>query len=120
MRLLREWLYRLLGTFSRRRRDEELEQELRSHLELAAEDARRRGERAQEAVRAARIRAGGVTQTMEELRDQRGVPWLDDFARDIRHSLRALRRSPTFTAVALLTLTLGIGATAFSRPTERR
>ncbi len=79
MHVLREWLHRVAGTFSRRRRDEELQQELRLHLELAAEDAQRRGETAAgEAARAAGIRAGGVSQTMDELRDQRGLPWLEE------------------------------------------
>src|SRR5688572_10189463 len=105
MRVLREWLHRIVGSLSRRRRDQELEQELRTHLELAAEQAQRRGETPQNAARTAGILSGRVAQTMEELRDQRGVPWLDDFARDVRHSTRALRRSPTFTTVALLTLT---------------
>ena len=47
---------------------------------------------------------------MDALRDQRGLPWLDDLARDMSHGLRTLRRTPVFTAVALLTLALGIGA----------
>src|SRR5205814_4676714 len=47
---------------------------------------------------------------MDTLRDQRGLPWLDDLARDVSHGLRTLRRTPVFTAVALLTLALGIGA----------
>ena len=60
--------------------------------------------------RAARIEAGGASQAMDALRDQRGLPWLDDLARDVSHGLRTLRRTPVFTAVALLTLALGIGA----------
>jgi predicted permease len=87
-----------------------LAQELRSHLELAAENARGR-RNADDAVRIARIAAGGVSQAMDALRDQRGVPWLDDVKRDVGYAVRGLARNPGFTAVAILTLALGIGVT---------
>jgi putative ABC transport system permease protein len=110
MRILREWIQRLQGTLLPVRRDADLVDELRSHVEMAAEDARRRGLAPDDASRAARIDAGGAPQAMDALRDQRGLPWLDDLARDVSHGLRTLRRTPVFTAVALLTLALGIGA----------
>ena len=110
MRILREWIHRLWGTQLPRRRDSDLQQELRLHLELAAEDARRRGLDATDSARAARLNAGGTSQAMDALRDQRGVPWLDDLTRDAQHGIRMLRRTPVFTVVALLTLALGIGA----------
>ena len=110
MRILREWIQRLQGTLLSVRRDADLEGELRSHVEMAAEDAQRRGLAPDDASRAARIEAGGASQAMDALRDQRGLPWLDDLARDVSHGLRTLRRTPVFTTVALLTLALGIGA----------
>jgi hypothetical protein len=79
-------------------------------VELGAEDARRRGLNDTDSARAARLKAGGTSQAMDALRDQRGVPWLDDLARDAQHGIRTLRRTPVFTMVALLMLALGIGA----------
>ena len=110
MRVIREWILRLWGTVLPSRRDADLEEELRLHLSLATEDARRRGLAATDTARAARIDAGGAAQAMDALRDQRGFAWLDDLARDVSHGVRMLRRTPVFTAVALLTLALAVGA----------
>ena len=59
----------------------------------------------------ARVRLGGLPQAMEALRDQRGLPWLDDLRTDVRVGLRGLARRAGFTATAALTLSIGIGAT---------
>jgi predicted permease len=108
MRTFREWTHRLWGALSRGRGDRDLEEELRLHLDLAAEDARRRGHPPDDAARAARIRSGGVLQAMDALRDQRSVPWLEHFARDLRLAFRTLRRHTGFSAVVVLTLGFGM------------
>jgi predicted permease len=108
MPLLREWFHRLLGTLRRGRSDADLQEELRLHMELTVEDTQRRGM----ALRTARLRSGGALQALDAVREQRGLPWAEELMRDARHGLRALRRTPSFTAVALLTLALGIGVNA--------
>jgi hypothetical protein len=109
MATLREWIIRLWGTMRPNRRNRDLEEELRLHLELATDDAQHRTDPAN-AARAAVIRAGGIAQAMEALRDQQGLPLLDDLARDVRHGIRFLRRNPTFAGAAVISLALGIGA----------
>ena len=109
--LLRAWIRRLRGTFGAAPRDAEMQDELQVHLELAAQDLERRGLSKEDALRTARLQAGGVAQAMESMRDQRGLPWIADLRHDARFGVRTLRRSPAFTAVALVTLTVAIGAT---------
>lgn len=111
MSALREWMKRFLETLHPSRADRELEQELRSHLEFAVEDARRGDDHPDRRIRSARIQAGGIAQTMEALRDQRGLPWLADVLADVRFGWRLLTRDPGFATVAILTLAIGIGAT---------
>jgi macrolide transport system ATP-binding/permease protein len=110
MATLREWIGRLWGTLWRTRADRDLEEELQLHLELAAEDARRRGDSPERAARAARLRAGNIQHALEALRDQRGLPWLEHLARDLRYGWRMLRRNRGFTIVAVVSLAVGIGA----------
>ena len=91
--------------------DRDFDQELESHLEMLAADHQDRGIPAEQALRAARLELGGVTQLREAHRDVRGMPLLSAFFQDLQYAVRTLRKTPSFTVTALAALAIGIGAT---------
>jgi predicted permease len=107
---MRTWVSRVAAVFGRRDAEAELDDELRSHLEMAAEENRRRGMSDGEARRKAMRDFGGVTQVRESYRMREGLPWIENLRRDVAYGLRQMRKSPGFAAVVIGTLALGIGA----------
>lgn len=112
MRLLSSILFKLSCLFSRRRKEAELEEEMRAHLEMQTEANRSAGMPPEEARLAALRELGGVEQAKELYRDEWSIRWVEALVRDLRHGVRVLVAAPGFTAVAVATLALGIGASS--------
>ena len=112
MRRLRALWMRLGGFLRKPQGDSDFEAELASHLAMHTEDGIRAGLTPEDARRQALIRLGGAEQTRQAYRERRGLPWLETLVHDLAYSLRRLAKHPAMTAIAVLSIGLGLGANA--------
>ncbi len=112
MRKLRALWKRIAGLFYSGRGDREFSDELESHIAMHVEDGVRSGLSAEEARRRALIQLGGAEQVRQSRRERRTLPMVESVARDVRYAFRTLAKHPAVTAIAVLSIGLGIGANA--------
>ena len=113
---IEQWLYslpqRLRSVFRPDQVDHEMQEELRDHLDRQIRENIAQGMSPEQGRRSALLAMGGITQIEQQCRDARAGGFVDDFVQDLRYGFRQLLRSPSFSALAILCLTLGIGANA--------
>jgi hypothetical protein len=112
MRAARAFLLRLMNLFDQGRKERELAEEFESHLAMQIEDNLRAGMSPEQARREALLKSGGLETSKEACRDRRGLPLIETAMSDFAYAMRQMRRSPGFSAVAVITLALGLTVNA--------
>src|SRR5271165_1893579 len=110
MKTLRAWTIRLAGLFGKARLEQEMAEELESHLAMHIADNLRAGMTPEQARREAMLKLGGLEGAKEAYRDRRTAPFLEHLAMDVRFTFRQLRKNPGFAATAVVVLALGMCA----------
>jgi hypothetical protein len=109
MRVLRRLVARLANFVTGRRGDQRLREEMEEHLAMQTEENLRTGMSPAEARRQAALKFGAAEAVKENYHDEQGLPFIENLLQDVRYASRQMRKSPSFTLLTTLILTLGIG-----------